>query len=152
MKICSRSPRGNVDWNFKRGEVNLPTIIVVPHAGTWIEIGQLMPATCVMLVVPHAGTWIEIAAIPRIYRIQFRRSPRGNVDWNDSIEWCCKTGNSRSPRGNVDWNIRGTRTKNISEVVPHAGTWIEITVTESVTNELQVVPHAGTWIEIKRCW
>ena len=34
--------------------------IVVPHAGTWIEISlNIANAFCVS-VVPHAGTWIEI--------------------------------------------------------------------------------------------
>ena len=33
-------------------------------------------------------------------------------------------------------------------VVPHAGTWIEITSLDALTVLLPVVPHAGTWIEI----
>ena len=33
-------------------------------------------------------------------------------------------------------------------VVPHAGTWIEISANKSVSSGLGVVPHAGTWIEI----
>ena len=33
-------------------------------------------------------------------------------------------------------------------VVPHAGTWIEIGVILSRSEENSVVPHAGTWIEI----
>ena len=33
-------------------------------------------------------------------------------------------------------------------VVPHAGTWIEITVAHEVIAGQGVVPHAGTWIEI----
>ena len=36
----------------------------------------------------------------------------------------------------------------ISEVVPHAGTWIEIQVTIFGGKFQLVVPHAGTWIEI----
>ena len=35
-----------------------------------------------------------------------------------------------------------------TSVVPHAGTWIEITVTKAWGIETYVVPHAGTWIEI----
>ena len=34
--------------------------MVVPHAGTWIEITLVLPLTLVYYVVPHAGTWIEI--------------------------------------------------------------------------------------------
>ena len=33
-------------------------------------------------------------------------------------------------------------------VVPHAGTWIEISETTAHVNFDYVVPHAGTWIEI----
>ena len=33
-------------------------------------------------------------------------------------------------------------------VVPHAGTWIEITLGSCVAIVMIVVPHAGTWIEI----
>ena len=33
-------------------------------------------------------------------------------------------------------------------VVPHAGTWIEITKKRFVNASVAVVPHAGTWIEI----
>ena len=33
-------------------------------------------------------------------------------------------------------------------VVPHAGTWIEIRHSASLDISLIVVPHAGTWIEI----
>ena len=33
-------------------------------------------------------------------------------------------------------------------VVPHAGTWIEITKNALCAQDCEVVPHAGTWIEI----
>ena len=33
-------------------------------------------------------------------------------------------------------------------VVPHAGTWIEISLTQGLLHPALVVPHAGTWIEI----
>ena len=33
-------------------------------------------------------------------------------------------------------------------VVPHAGTWIEILQHSTHSQGSQVVPHAGTWIEI----
>ena len=35
-----------------------------------------------------------------------------------------------------------------NEVVPHAGTWIEISHKDAVLEFHIVVPHAGTWIEI----
>ena len=34
--------------------------IVVPHAGTWIEMYPLPDNSMIVVVVPHAGTWIEI--------------------------------------------------------------------------------------------
>ena len=34
-------------------------------------------------------------------------------------------------------------------VVPHAGTWIEISVLSTSPFHHVVVPHAGTWIEIQ---
>ncbi len=34
--------------------------IVVPHAGTWIEIESIHALLFPDWVVPHAGTWIEI--------------------------------------------------------------------------------------------
>ena len=34
--------------------------IVVPHAGTWIEIVGKASKDTQSAVVPHAGTWIEI--------------------------------------------------------------------------------------------
>ena len=34
---------------------------VVPHAGTWIEMGNIqIPTGGTVDVVPHAGTWIEM--------------------------------------------------------------------------------------------
>ena len=34
--------------------------MVVPHAGTWIEILYILSTPYLYIVVPHAGTWIEI--------------------------------------------------------------------------------------------
>ena len=125
MKICSRSPRGNVDWNWKpvtSGRRHW----VVPHAGTWIEILIRWQRKPLSIVVPHAGTWIEIIVNFPGISLLFCRSPRGNVDWNLKMIWyLCYI-----------------------SVVPHAGTWIEISL-PSVPEWLSfVVPHAGTWIEI----
>ena len=36
----------------------------------------------------------------------------------------------------------------VKDVVPHAGTWIEILLKDGTKPEDAVVPHAGTWIEI----
>ncbi len=40
--------------------------MVVPHAGTWIEILDMMKKLTNFYVVPHAGTWIEIKTTPSI--------------------------------------------------------------------------------------
>ena len=37
--------------------------IVVPLAGTWIEIAMISAYRSSVMVVPLAGTWIEIAII-----------------------------------------------------------------------------------------
>ena len=36
----------------------------------------------------------------------------------------------------------------MNTVVPHAGTWIEISRIRLCLDTIPVVPHAGTWIEI----
>ena len=38
--------------------------------------------------------------------------------------------------------------KGAEQVVPHAGTWIEIEKYQNQMKAVYVVPHAGTWIEI----
>ena len=40
-------------------------------------------------------------------------------------------------------------TPDSKEVVPHAGTWIEMAMTFQGMAKQNVVPHAGTWIEIR---
>ena len=54
--------------------------IVVPHAGTWIEIQRLTDTAQETSVVPHAGTWIEIdcSISLRLYpRLSFPTRERG---------------------------------------------------------------------------
>ena len=55
-------------------------IPVVPHAGTWIEICSPPHQGIFHPVVPHAGTWIEIIITFEYQKALKRRSPRGNVD------------------------------------------------------------------------
>ena len=47
--------------------VNIESIGVVPHAGTWIEIHQTDCIDHIGCVVPHAGTWIEIGWEKELY-------------------------------------------------------------------------------------
>ena len=53
---------------------------VVPHEGTWIEILQFQCSDQKFYVVPHEGTWIEMLAVDDASCVEYRRSPRGNVD------------------------------------------------------------------------
>ena len=53
---------------------------VVPHAGTWIEIGSQGEGKAQIDVVPHTGTWIEIKSWNADGTIRTGRSPHGNVD------------------------------------------------------------------------
>ena len=63
MSSCLTQARG---LKFAR-VVGSSTILVVPHAGTWIEIWPPgWPGAC-RGVVPHAGTWIEMATSSRTY-------------------------------------------------------------------------------------
>ena len=88
----------------KKDKEYLSKFAVVPHAGTWIEIYPYNHAFQLNTVVPHAGTWIEMPVFGHCAPDRYRRSPRGNVDWNTWIIWNASR----------------------SFVVPHAGTWIEI--------------------------
>ena len=76
-----RSPCGNVDWN--RTDIELKSFNIV---------------------VPLAGTWIEIEEAGREKDLQSGRSPCGNVDWNNRKECEIYVFFCRSPCGNVDWN------------------------------------------------
>ena len=53
---------------------------VVPHAGTWIEITKTEHILTQVSLVPHAGTWIEIQTGKVLQMHRPGRSPRGNVD------------------------------------------------------------------------
>ena len=103
---------------------------VVPHAGTWIEIRHLTDTAQETSVVPHAGTWIEIV----------------NARANMHVYWSFPT---RERGLKSCWNINCI--SNLT-VVPHAGTWIEIIDIIGFCTTASVVPHAGTWIEIKIQW
>ena len=46
-------------------------ILVVPHAGTWIEIELISNDESERFVVPHAGTWIEISFCPPFVLFRF---------------------------------------------------------------------------------
>ena len=169
MKICRRSPRGNVDWNMgcpgDQGEV-----IVVPHEGTWIEIEKGSEKTMGDTSFPtrerglksaQYGTNVYNAAsfptrerglkLKPLYRFRctdtsFPTRERGLK--LPSIASLLSGSSRRSPRGNVDWNNVKCGSYFRILVVPHEGTWIEITLCAGSHGYAIVVPHEGTWIEI----
>ena len=155
--IRRRSPRGNVDWNeynYKGCKSNgsFPTRerglkyslqswdtdrgMVVPHAGTWIEIASARRRTERSASFPTrerglkselilCTPWLSLASFPTrecglkclqsFNIISFiSRSPRGNVDWNQRKHIIRIAVRCRSLRGNVDWNY----TYNGKVVIP----------------------------------
>ena len=66
---------------LKDGENGIDVAYVVPHEGTWIEITSIHRRQYRRTtVVPHEGTWIEMLAVDDASCVEYRRSPRGNVD------------------------------------------------------------------------
>ena len=54
-------------------------ISVAPHAGAWIETALVSPGEAARLVAPHAGAWIETFSLSN-HREPVGRAPRGRVD------------------------------------------------------------------------
>ena len=126
VEICCRSPRGNVDWNWRAVDFILSQIGRSPRGNVdWNSF--------------TSGLFLGLK----------RRSPRGNVDWNLKPYLCYKyiipsfPTRERGLKLLMHWPERYRRM-----VVPHAGTWIEIIFPISFAPVFLVVPHAGTWIEI----
>ena len=102
-------------------------IIVVPHAGTWIEIQYLyLLIQSPLSSFPTRERGLKYGTDH--FRIKsvlsFPTRERGlklHVYWRTG-----KSRNRRSPRGNVDWNPPELERALDLYVVPHAGTWIEI--------------------------
>ena len=124
---------------------------VVPHEGTWIEISAGFETVLPSASFPtrerglklHIGYSISIDCLSFPTRERglkschhewlpgfWRRSPRGNVDWNSDALKVALDDVSRSPRGNVDWNYYLSGWCLSYMVVPHEGTWIEIPMIE----------------------
>ncbi len=125
-----------------------------------------------MSVVPHAGTWIEILVMQGKRRGSTSCPTRARglkLDLVDGTTGALKSCPTRA-RGlkfwvKSDWIIanvvphagtwiemsRITNVRSVTIVVPHAGTWIEIGGTGIYGHGRSVVPHAGTWIEIGPC-
>ena len=101
------------------------------------------------------------------------RSPRGNVDWNKGKRHCMNTFFPSFPtreRGLKLWSPgislrsypsfptrerglkcrRGCKNHIGHSVVPHEGTWIEISVLPLYLWLCHVVSHEGTWIEMEK--
>ena len=53
-------PHAGTWIEIAQNETQAPEEKVVPHAGTWIEIEKAGTGSAATVVVPHAGTWIEM--------------------------------------------------------------------------------------------
>ena len=120
----------------------------VPFVGTWIEILLLCTASGPEVAVPFVGTWIEIPGLLHSPLNFFRRTLRGYVDWNHSLEHSEELELRRTLRGYVDWNFCTRCASPSWSAVPFVGTWIEIPPYSWNSESISAVPFVGTWIEI----
>ena len=100
--------------------------IVVPHAGTWIEIPSQECTLSACSVVPHAGTWIEIAS--------------------GVGAWTCPRSFPTRERG-LKYMIVIVRVCN-SLSFPTRERGLKYMIPVAMCHKTAVVPHAGTWIEM----
>ena len=144
---CRRSPRGNVDWNslyhwslyhmawsFPTRERGLKWCWEWKNRGDYmsfptrergLKFDRRFNSKNSVRRSPRGNVdWNVNVNID--YLSRFGRSPRGNVDWNWKQRWMAEKISRRSPRGNVDWNWLVRTHRRWYNVVPHAGTWIEI--------------------------
>ena len=157
----------------KKDKEYLSKFAVVPHAGTWIEIQFSIQYDLENSSFPTRERGLKLKK-QRAIKTVCGRSPRGNVDWNDVISMSCNILHGRSPRGNVDWNMteiafckrylcrspRGNVDWNCvymlincpNSVVPHAGTWIEITAWHSETSSIPSFPTRERGLKSSFCW
>ena len=104
-------------------------VIVVPHAGTWIEIWHDLLTNYDKPVVPHAGTWIEIMINPQTV---------------DTDTWSFPT---RERGLKYNWRF------NLADCVasfPTRERGLKLLPCACISESIHVVPHAGTWIEIEK--
>ena len=170
MKICCRSPRGNVNWNYVPGGGIHSAPCRSPRGNVNWNAQLLRLIGGLNVVVPHVGTWIEILSMLLIWLWQlsfptWERELKSNVlnfyddknvvvphvgTWIEILYEKVRVTRlpGRSPRGNVNWNRDAGLPARRAIVVPHVGTWIEIPSVLFLTNSFTVVPHVGTWIEI----
>ena len=109
---------------------------VVPHGGTWIEIISGGILWMRSLVVPHGGTWIEITHYITINcrKQSYLTEVRG---LKFLISVFCIFG-SRSYLTEVRGLkfLFGLVNKPLGDVVPHGGTWIEISMAMNTSRDL----------------
>ena len=146
-----RSPRGNVDWNYFSFSILSHWNSRSPRGNVDWNLFKRLRSSSNGIVVPHAGTWIEIVESGTGLSKNWRRSPRGNVDWNPIDIGTTDDGDYVVPHAGT-WIeiIQHPWLLPYTAVVPHAGTWIEMIHYVCAWEQVIVVPHAGTWIEIKK--
>ena len=62
------------------GVGKMPSLLVAPHAGAWIETQVLSAPGSQSTVAPHAGAWIETKTRIILKRVLNCRTPCGCVD------------------------------------------------------------------------
>ena len=110
-----------------RSDLWLPSLIVAPYTGAWIETQHTRKPTLYILVAPYTGAWIE-TAICRSY-LQIRQ-------WSHPIR------------------VRGLKLTVLGEepgeaVAPYTGAWIETNHDPDPPTSVGVAPYTGAWIETR---
>ena len=110
-----------------RQGLTLASGLVVPLAGTWIEIGVYSAQYIFTIVVPLAGTWIEIIEVTisgSAYTTSFPSRERGLKLWNIGKQPVFLVSFPSRERGLKSSIL--CLYEDAAFVVPLAGTWIEI--------------------------
>ena len=144
-RSCLTEARG---LKFNSPKTTLCRYTVVPHRGTWIEIRLYsQPVKLPQSRASQRHVDWNPRYLTKIHFIASRASQR-HVDWNTIINETYAPQICRASQRHVDWNNKKTNEKYDKNVVPHRGTWIEISSGISPLESIRVVPHRGAWIEI----
>ena len=125
VKICCRSPRGNVDWNECIILLSCFVAVSFPtreRGLKWSVPGYLTEVSC--------------------------RSPRGNVDWNNSYRCINQHGRVVPHAGTWIEIISGSSRTFLYLSFPTRERGLKFKKLWKPFQDAWVVPHAGTWIEI----
>ena len=100
--ICSRTPRGCVDWNKDEKWESFTSRSVAPLVGAWIETLSAMSSSIFLSVAPLVGAWIETLII--------------QVCWEELLS---------HPSWVRGLKQRSSARKSFITVAPLVGAWIE---------------------------